>query len=170
MKLRIMILTLLLIMVASLSHEDKGTVQMIQPKVYAKGKAKKVKKKSLERKYKYLGEYTLTAYCGCSHCSGNWGNKTSTGTKTTAGRTIAVDPKIIPYGSTVRINGHDYTAEDCGGGIKGQHIDIYFDSHSDAIKFGRQKAKVYIKEKPKVISKIKNIKRIKGLIRVARGG
>ncbi|MEI3219112.1 MAG: 3D domain-containing protein [Lachnoclostridium sp.] len=41
------------------------------------------------------------------------------------GRTIAVDASVIPYGSVVVINGHAYVAEDCGGAIKGNKIDIY---------------------------------------------
>ena len=166
MKLRIAILMILLILIASLSQNNTGALRTIQPKVYAKGKAKKIKKKKLIG-YENLGEYILTAYCGCSKCSGGWGSKTSTGTTCKAGRTIAVDPKVIPYGTKVIINKHEYTAEDCGGGIKGKHIDIYFDSHSEALQFGRQKAVVYKKPKKKIIAKIKNIKRMK-LCQVAR--
>lgn len=133
-------------------------VVYIPSKVYARGKAKIVKKKTLKREYESLGEYVLTAYCSCSRCSGGWGSKTATGTKCKEGRTIAVDPNKIPYGSTVVINGHEYVAEDCGGGIKGKHIDIYFDSHSEALKFGRQKAEVFKKKPPKLISKLKHVK------------
>lgn len=130
----------------------------IPSKVYARGKAKIVKKKTLKREYESLGEYVLTAYCSCSRCSGGWGSKTAIGTTCKAGRTIAVDPKVIPYGTTVRINGKDYVAEDCGGGIKGKHIDIYFDSHSEALKFGRQKAEVFKKKPPILFSKLKHVK------------
>lgn len=55
-----------------------------------------------------------------------------------AWHTIAVDPAIIPMGSTVIINGHEFIAEDVGGAIKGNRIDIYFDNHEEALKFGRQ--------------------------------
>ena len=41
------------------------------------------------------------------------------------GQTIAVDPRVIPYGTKVIIGGHIFTAEDCGGAIQGNHIDIY---------------------------------------------
>ena len=91
--------------------------------------------------------YTLTAYCPCVICCGNTRGITSTGTRATAGRTIAVDPRKIPYGSHVVINGRTYIAEDCGGAIKGKRIDIFCNSHSEAIRFGRQKVKVYIKKK-----------------------
>lgn len=118
------------------------SVREISQKVYVKGKPKRVKKKFLSA-YKSLGKFTLTAYCGCSSCSGGWGSKTATGTKAKAGRTIAVDPKVISYGTRIKIGKNIYTAEDCGGGIKGKHIDIYFDNHLDAVEFGRQKKNVY---------------------------
>ena len=92
-----------------------------------------------------LGEFKLTAYCPCSKCCGKWANGiTSTGTTAVAGRTIAVDPAVIPYGTKVLINGVTYIAEDCGGAIKGNRIDVYFDSHREALKFGVQYADVYI--------------------------
>lgn len=93
----------------------------------------------------YLGNFRLTAYCNCSKCCDQWaGGPTATGTTPKQGRTIAVDPKVIPYGSKVMINGHTYIAEDCGGGIKNKKIDIYFDSHSECNQFGVQYADVYL--------------------------
>lgn len=92
----------------------------------------------------YLGTFTLTAYCGCSTCNGSWGNITATGTTPAVGRTIAVDPSVIPYGTAVTINGHTYIAEDTGSAIVGNRIDIYHSSHSEALNFGRQTAEVYI--------------------------
>ncbi len=92
-----------------------------------------------------LGEYTITHYCSCEICCGKWANGyTATGTKATEGRTIAVDPKIIPYGTTVVIDDHEYIAEDCGGAIKGNRIDVYVDSHSEAIQRGVIEKEVYI--------------------------
>lgn len=88
-----------------------------------------------------------TAYCPCEKCCGEYANGyTSTGTKCIQGRTIAVDPKVIPYGSKIYIPYLDkvFTAEDCGGAIKQNKIDIYFDSHQDALKFGKRKLKIYI--------------------------
>lgn len=58
--------------------------------------------------------------------------------------TIAVDPSVIPYGSKVVINGKIYVAEDCGGAIKQNCIDIYFDTHEEASDFGVQYAEVYL--------------------------
>ena len=92
-----------------------------------------------------LGTFKLTAYCACEKCCGKSDGITATGTKATANRTIAVDPSIIPYGTTVVINGIEYVAEDTGGAIKGNIIDIFFDDHEEALNFGVQYADVYVK-------------------------
>lgn len=98
-----------------------------------------------EPEHEYIGEFKLTAYCPCSSCCGQWADGiTSTGVTAQADRTIAVDPKVIPYGTEVVINGNTYVAEDCGGSIKGNRIDIYFNTHSEALAFGIQYANVYI--------------------------
>lgn len=81
--------------------------------------------------------FTLTAYCGCEKCCGKNDRITATGTYAVEGVTIAVDPTIIPYGSMVDIEGiGTFVAEDCGGAIKGNRIDIYFENHADALTFG----------------------------------
>jgi 3D (Asp-Asp-Asp) domain-containing protein len=56
-----------------------------------------------------------------------------------------VDPNVIPYGTEVIINGHAYIAQDCGGAIQQNRIDIYFESHEQALQFGLQTAYVYVK-------------------------
>lgn len=98
-----------------------------------------------EPTYISLGEFKLTAYCPCEECSGGWGKQTSTGVVATEGVTIAVDPNVIPYGTKVYINGHEYTAQDCGGAINGKDIDIFMDSHSDCKNFGVQYVEVFVK-------------------------
>ena len=92
----------------------------------------------------HLVVYKLTAYCPCLYCCGNTDGITASGIKATAGRTIAVDPSVIPYGTEVVINGHTYIAEDCGGAVKGNTIDIFFDTHQEAVLFGVQFAEVEI--------------------------
>ena len=94
---------------------------------------------------KLLGTFKLTAYCACEKCCGKSDGITATGTKATANRTIAVDKTIIPYGTIVIINGNEYVAEDTGGAIKGNIIDIFFDDHKEALNFGVQYADVYVK-------------------------
>lgn len=97
-------------------------------------------------KYLDMGEFKLTAYCACRSCCGIWADGiTATGTKPVQGRTIAVDEDVIPFGSEVIINGYTYTAEDCGSGIIGREIDIYFESHEEAEAFGVQYGKVILK-------------------------
>lgn len=99
-----------------------------------------------------LGEFRLTAYCPCAKCCGKWANGiTATGTTATEGRTIAVDPALIPYGATVTVyfadgTSHTYTAEDCGGAIKENRIDVFFDDHQAAREFDVQTAYVYMGE------------------------
>lgn len=100
----------------------------------------------------YLGEYTLTAYCACPICCGQWSNGyTATGTLATEGRTIAVDPRVIPYGSKVLLiwpdgTQHEYIAEDCGSGINGNRIDVFIADHEAARVFGVQHAAAYLTE------------------------
>lgn len=97
-----------------------------------------------EPELKSLGRFKLTAYCACSKCCGKSDGITASGTKAKQGRTIAVDPKLISYGTKVVINGRTYIAEDCGGSIKQNRIDVFFNSHKDALNFGVQYAEVFI--------------------------
>lgn len=89
-----------------------------------------------------IGTFTITAYCGCKKCSGG-SNKTASGTTPTEGRTIAADTSILPYGTQVVIDGIVYTVEDCGSGVKGNHIDIFFSTHEKALAYGKKSVKVY---------------------------
>lgn len=82
------------------------------------------------------GMMKCTAYCPCESCSDNWGRQTQSGKIATAGRTVAVDPSIIDIGSKVKIGDHIYTAEDTGGAVKGDVIDIFFDSHQEVEEWG----------------------------------
>lgn len=96
-----------------------------------------------------LGTFKLTAYCTENYphiCNDGDSTHTATGTTPTPGRTIAVDPKVIPYGTEVIINGQTYIAEDTGSAIKGNRIDIVFATHQEALDFGVQYAEVsYVK-------------------------
>lgn len=105
-----------------------------------------------------LGYYTLLAYCPCVLCCGIWSaehpsrigtdfvQRTASGTIPTAGRTIAVNPAIIPYGTQVKINGHIYIAEDTGAAMRrARIIDIFHDCHEEAIVFGRRRAEIFVK-------------------------
>lgn len=89
-------------------------------------------------KWKALGQFTITYYWPGEDI---YGSLTSTGVIAQEGKTIAVDPSVIPYGSKVLINGNEYIAEDCGGAIKGNKIDIFVESP----KQQKYQVEIYIK-------------------------
>ena len=79
--------------------------------------------------------YKITAYCSCAKCCGKATGRTAMGTKATAGRTVAASGKFA-FGTKLNINGHVYTVEDRGGAINGKKIDIYVNSHAEALAWG----------------------------------
>lgn len=79
--------------------------------------------------------YKITAYCSCAKCCGKTNGITAAGTKATAGRTVAASSKFA-LGTKLNINGHTYTVEDRGGAITGNKIDIYVNSHAEALAWG----------------------------------
>lgn len=92
-----------------------------------------------------LGRFTLSWYSPKELGKPIHKLRTSTGTIPKEGRTIAVDPKIIPYGSIVYIQDYGYfIAEDCGGAIKQNRIDIFTASHEYAIQQGKKVAQVWV--------------------------
>lgn len=84
-----------------------------------------------ERNMSSLGTFKITWYCPCKTCSGKYGHHTSSGAYATEGRTIAVDTRVIPYGTKVYIEGYgEFVAEDTGGKwVRGNHIDIFLEDH-----------------------------------------
>ena len=88
-----------------------------------------------------LGTYRITHYCGCANCNGSWaGNPTASGSYPVAGRTIAMAD--LPFGTKVEINGQIYTVEDRG--VPSGCVDIYVDSHSEALNSGMYYAEVRV--------------------------
>lgn len=79
--------------------------------------------------------FKVTAYCPCSKCCGKQTGITASGTRATAGRTIAASSQYS-FGTKLLINGQVYTVEDRGGAIKGNKIDIYMNSHAEALAWG----------------------------------
>ena len=95
--------------------------------------------KSDEYKFIYIGNYKFTHYCTekRKHICGTGTGLTATGAQVTAGRTVAVDPSVIPYGTELYIEGYGWrVAEDCGGAVDGKHIDIAVETHSHALSMG----------------------------------
>lgn len=109
-------------------------------------------------KYTSLGEYKISAYCACERCCGQWATirptdengqpivYTASGAVAKQGVTVAADASIFPFGTVLLIDGKEYTVQDRGGMVEGKHIDIYFDSHDEAIKHGVQFKEIYVKE------------------------
>lgn len=94
-----------------------------------------------------LGEFVITAYCPCDVCCGKYADGiTASGTIATEGRTCAVDPTVIPLGTEIEIAGVKYVAEDVGGAIKGNRIDICFNDHKSAVNYGVRNEEVYVND------------------------
>lgn len=89
-------------------------------------------------KWKSLGQFTITYYWPGED---RYGKLTSTGAIAKEGKTIAVDPSIIPYGSIIKINGNEYIAQDCGGAIKGNKIDVFVERQ----RYQKYTVEVFIK-------------------------
>lgn len=69
---------------------------------------------------------------------------TAAGTKARPG-TIAADTRLYPFGTVMYVDGYGYgRVEDVGGDIKGQHVDLFFRSHQDALEWGRRYRRVRI--------------------------
>ncbi len=81
------------------------------------------------------GVYKVTAYCACMQCCGKTNGITASGAKATANHTIAA-PRTFAFGTKVVINGTTYVVEDRGGAIQGNRIDIYMNSHAEALRWG----------------------------------
>lgn len=95
--------------------------------------------------YQYIGECTVTHYC-CelyAHVCGDGDGLTATGIPVTPG-VVAVDPEVIPLGSTVIIDGQAYLAADTGGTVRGNHVDIAVKSHQEAEALGTTTAEVWV--------------------------
>ena len=95
-----------------------------------------------------IEDVTVTHYDCCVQCCGKDDGITASGRKATPGVTVAVDPNVIPLGSDVLVDYgdgeiHYYRADDTGGAVKGNHIDLCVGSHEEALQLGRRTATVY---------------------------
>lgn len=90
-----------------------------------------------------LGTFKITGYCGCERCSG--GNTlTYSGTRPQANHTISADLSQFPLGTRLSINGTVYTVEDKGSSVHGNILDIYYDTHEEALANGTYYAEVFL--------------------------
>ena len=96
-----------------------------------------------------LENVTVTHYDCCVECCGKVDGLTASGTHATPYSTVAVDPSVIPLGAELLVDYGDgaglrrYRAEDTGGAVKGNHIDLCVGSHAEALQLGRRTATVY---------------------------
>lgn len=92
---------------------------------------------------------TITHYDVCEQCCGKVDGITASGAHATPYSTVAVDPSVIPLGAVLLVDYGDgaglrrYRAEDTGGAIKGNRIDLCVGSHAEALQLGRRTATVY---------------------------
>ena len=92
--------------------------------------------------YQYIGECTITAYCPCEECCGRWADGvTATGLPAGPG-VVAVDPQVIPLGSTVIIDGQRYLA--AATGVMGKHGDVCLPDHEATVEAGVRKQEVWV--------------------------
>lgn len=96
---------------------------------------------------RFLGTFIVTGYCSCDICTSSNGI-TYTGTVPAPCHTIAADPDIIPLHSKIQVNDIIYTVEDTGSAINGQRLDIYFETHEEAVTYGIRSEKVYLISQP----------------------
>ncbi len=107
-------------------------------KVIATGVLTSVSRGGNRIEFKQAMQVRATAYSYAA------GSITSTGQKVRVGG-IAVDPQVISYGTRVYIEGYGYaTAIDCGGAIKGNRIDVFFETEKECRKWGVRNVKLYI--------------------------
>lgn len=85
----------------------------------------------------------VTAYCGCTKCCGNSDGITASGHRIVAGDRFLAADVSVPFGTVYVVPGYNDGRPtknlDRGGAITKGRIDLYFDSHREAILFGRQK-------------------------------
>ena len=99
-------------------------------------KQKKKKPKKNEKRKITMGRFKLTGYCPCYECSEGWGRKTHSGTYAESNHTVAADLSVLNLGDWITIDGKKYKVEDSGGAVKGDTIDIFFDTHEEVEEFG----------------------------------
>ncbi len=100
-------------------------------------------------RYTRVARFKATAYDASPADNGIWAGKTSTGMPLVYG-VIAVDPRVIPYGTKMYIESVDgqyiygyAIAGDCGGAIKGNKVDLFFPSRRTCTQFGRRDVNIY---------------------------
>ncbi|MDT3844988.1 MAG: 3D domain-containing protein [Bacillota bacterium] len=87
----------------------------------------------------YAGEFRASAYSAEEYGS----SRTASGVYAKAGHTIAADPRVFPMGTRLLIDGTVYTVEDTGSAIRGNKLDIFFNTNRECNNFGVRTLSVY---------------------------
>lgn len=131
------ILTILLVMIYADPQRRNERLQEETPQTYESVSPKT----ETPPQRKYLGQYTIYAYCPCAKCCGKTNGITASGTIATEGRTVA---STLPFGTKLYIDGiGERIVEDRGGGIGTGKIDVFMSDHNSALQFGVRKLDVY---------------------------
>ena len=96
-----------------------------------------------------LGTFRITHYCPCVQCCGKSDGISASGREVIPYYSIAVDPSVIPLGTVVYLDYgdgvlHEARADDTGGAIKGNVVDLCVGDHQTAIQYGVRSATVYV--------------------------
>ena len=147
-------LAILALFYALSDHEEEAPVEPVKTEVVAEAlPSPAVREETLADKLKAanrIEDCTITYYC-CElrpHICGTGNGITASGAPVEAGVSCAVDPSLIPLGSTVWVDYgsgelHEYVAQDVGGWVNGAHIDLAVATHDEALQLGRRTATVY---------------------------
>lgn len=131
------------------AREELSREQVTEPKpqILLVGTLREVSRGGENIRFVRAVEVRSTAYCPCVKCCGpNASGVTALGVPAKPG-VIAVDPRVIPLGSRVYVDGYGYAlAADTGSAIKGSKIDVCFETHEEALRWGMRNIKVYVLE------------------------
>lgn len=131
------------------SRQEKSREQVKDPsaQILVVGTLKEVSRGGSDIRFERAVEVLSTAYCPCAKCCGpNASGITSSGHPAERG-VIAVDPRVIPMGSRVYVEGYGFAvAADTGSAIRGARIDVCFGTHEEALRWGMRRLKVYVIE------------------------
>lgn len=116
-------------------QEPVNKIVQVSKVVTSRSSTSRTSKTNTPTKTSSTQMYKVTAYCSCAKCCGKTTGITASGTKATAGRTVATSSKFS-FGTKLNINGQTYVVEDRGGAITGNRIDIYMSSHAAALAWG----------------------------------
>lgn len=135
--------------IPKVSRSSTRTVQAKAPSnPVAKSKAVKstnAQSTTPKSEKRLLGTFEATAYTDNAQSQGKWVGQTATGMKPQVG-VIAVDPRVIPLGTKLYVEGYgNAIAGDTGGAIKGKRVDLFFNTQKECTNYGRRSVKVWVR-------------------------